>query len=95
MRPTRGARDMKVRFPNRVIWVFFCLVGGDNSHQGKPFTTRTAPSKVRMARGNAIKMPIQAASATRRDRKPLAATELLGTLLREEEEKVRYSCRPS
>jgi hypothetical protein len=29
-----------------------------------------------MARGNAIKMPIQAASATHRDRKLLAAIEL-------------------
>ena len=95
MRPTRGTSDMKMCFPDRVIWAFFCSVGGDNSHQGKPFTTRTAPSKVRMARGNAIKMPIQAASATHRDRKPLAATELFSTLLREEEEKVRYACRPS
>ena len=34
-----------------------------------------------MARGNAIKMPIQAASATHRDRKPLAATELFGEAL--------------
>jgi hypothetical protein len=39
-----------------------------------------------MARGNAIKIPIQAASATHRDRKPLAATELFRTLLGEEEE---------
>ena len=93
--PNTGARAKEGLFPNRVFWVFFCLVGDDKSHQGKPFTTRTAPSKVRMARGNAIKMPIQAASATHRDRKPLAATELLGTLLREEEEKVRYACRPA
>ena len=95
MRPTRGTSDMKMCFPDRVIWVFFCLVGGDKSHQGKPFTTRTAPSKVRMARGNAIKMPIQAASATHRDRKPLAAIELFSTLLREEEEKGETSSTPS
>ena len=93
--PNTGARAKEVLFLKSSILGVFCLVGGDKSHQGKPFTTRTAPSKVRMARGNAIKMPIQAASATHRDRKPLAATELLGTLLREEEEKVRYSCRPS
>ena len=86
---------MKVCFPNRVIWVFFCLVGGDKSHQGKPFTTRTAPSKVRMARGNAITMPIQAASATHRDRLPLAASKLFRTLLREEEGEGEMSSTPS
>ena len=84
MRPTRGTSDMKMCFPDR-----------GSGHQGKPFTTRTAPSKVRMARGNAIKMPIQAASATHRDRKPLAASELFRTLVREEEEKGEISSTPS
>ena len=93
--PNTGHKRHEDVFPRSSDLGVFCLVGGDNSHQGKPFTTRTAPSKVRMARGNAIKMPIQAASATHRDRKPLAATELFSTLLREEEEKVRYSCRPA
>ena len=74
--PNTGARPKEVLFLKSSILGILCLVGGDNSHQGKPFTTRTAPSKVRMARGNAIKMPIQAASATHRDRKPLAAIEL-------------------
>jgi hypothetical protein len=89
--PNTGARAKEV---SKILGVF-CLVGGDKSHQGKPFTTRTAPSKVRMARGNAIKMPIQAASATHRDRKPLAAIELFSTLLREEEEKGEISSTPS
>jgi len=74
--PNTGARAKEVLFLKLSVLGILCLVGGDNSHQGKPFTTRTAPSKVRMARGNAIKMPIQAASATHRDRKPLAAIEL-------------------
>ena len=74
--PNTGARAKEVLFLKSSILGVLCLVGGDNSHQGKPFTTRTAPSKVRMARGNAIKTPIQAASATHRDRKPLAAIEL-------------------
>ena len=93
--PNAGASAKKVLFPKSSVAVFFDSVGGDKSHQGKPFRTRTAPSKVRMARDNAIQMPIQAASATRRDRKPLAASELFGALLRDEEEKVRHSCRPS
>jgi hypothetical protein len=93
--PNTGARPKEVLFLKSSILGILCLVGGDNSHQGKPFTTRTAPSKVRMARGNAIKMPIQAASATHRDRKPLAAIELQGTLLREEEEKGEMSSTPS
>ena len=78
--PNTGARPKEVLFLKSSILGILCLVGGDNSHQGKPFTTRTAPSKVRMARGNAIKMPIQAASATHRDHKPLAASKLSGTL---------------
>ena len=81
MRPTRVQVQRRLCFQNRGIPVFFDLVRGDKSHQGKPFTTRTAPSKVRMARGNAIQMPIQAASATHRDRKLLAANELFATLL--------------
>ena len=93
--PNTGARPKEVLFLKSSILGILCLVGGDNSHQGKPFTTRTAPSKVRMARGNAIKMPIQAASATHRDRKPLAAIELFSTLLREEEEKGEISSTPS
>jgi hypothetical protein len=79
--PNAGARPKEVLFLKSSILGILCLVGGDNSHQGKPFTTRTAPSKVRMARGNAVQMPIQAASATRRDRKLLATNELFGTLL--------------
>ena len=72
----------KVVFPKSRHSGLFDLASGDKSHQGKPFTTRTAPSKVRMARGNAIQMPIQAASATHRDRKLLAANELMfATLL--------------
>ena len=78
--PNAGASDMKVVFPNARHSGLFDMVRGDNSHQGKPFTTRTAPSKVRMARGNAIQMPMQAASATHRDRKLLAANELFETL---------------
>ena len=93
--PNTGASAKEVLFLKSSILGILCLVGGDNSHQGKPFTTRTAPSKVRMARGNAIKMPIQAASATHRDRKPLAAIELFSTLLREEEEKGETSSTPS
>ena len=93
--PNTGHKRHEDVFPRSRIWAYVCLVGGDNSHQGKPFTTRTAPSKVRMARGNAIKMPIQAASATHRDRKPLAAIELFSTLLREEEEKGETSSTPS
>jgi hypothetical protein len=93
--PNTGARPKEVLFLKSSILGILCLVGGDNSHQGKPFTTRTAPSKVRMARGNAIKIPIQAASATHRDRKPLAAIELFSTLLREEEEKGEISSTPS
>jgi len=93
--PNAGASAKKVLFPKSSIAVFFDSVGGDKSHQGKPFTTRTAPSKVRMARDNAIQMPIQAASATRRDRKPLAASELFRTLVREEEEKGEISSTPS
>ena len=40
-------------------------------------------------------MLMQAASATRRDRKLLAANELFETLSWDEEEKVRRSCTPS
>ena len=93
--PNTGHKRHEDVFPRSSDLGILCLVGGDNSHQGKPFTTRTAPSKVRMARGNAIKMPIQAASATHRDRKPLAAIELFSTLLREEEEKGETSSTPS
>ena len=93
--PNAGASAKKVLFPKSRLSGFFDSVGGDKSHQGKPFTTRTAPSKVRVALGNAIKMPIQAASATHRDRKPLAASELFRTLVREEEEKGEISSTPS
>ena len=96
MRPTRVQVQTRFCFQNRASRSFLTWLEATRAiNQGKPFTTRTAPSKVRMARGNAIQMLIQAASATRRDRKPLAANELFVTLLRDEEEKVRCSCTPS